>query len=125
MSAFLNFLFAIWATFVAVDPTVIAFSKHPPFKPSAIAYTRGTLASSLSVVRNTRLQYGKKKDENESAKYTKVEDGSPLGVAVVVLGGSLIVFGGDNFSEIPVWVVFVTASAAAGISRLVRSQRNN
>lgn len=60
------------------------------------------------------------KDSKQASGYTQVEDGSPLGVAIVVLGGSLVVFGGDNFENVPVWVVFVVASTAAGVARLIR-----
>lgn len=59
-------------------------------------------------------------NSKQTGSYTKVEDGSPLGVAIVVLGGSLVVFGGDNFENIPVWAVFVVASTAAGVARLIR-----
>ena len=68
------------------------------------------------------LSYGKSNQDDEGKipqKSTPIEDGSPLGVAVVVLGGSYIVFGDQ---DIPVWIVFVTASIAAGISRLIRYQ---
>ena len=72
--------------------------------------------------RDLILSYGKSDQEDEGKspqKSTPIEDGSPLGVAVVVLGGSYVVFGEQ---DIPVWIVFVTASIAAGISRLIRYQ---
>ena len=82
----------------------------------------------LSFRRTLSLQNqrnNKNLDEKRVGGYTnKVEDGSPLGVAIVVLGGSLIVIGGDNFADIPVWVVFVTASTAAGVARLIRYLRD-
>lgn len=48
-----------------------------------------------------------------------VEDGSPLGIAIVVLGGSFVVFGDETFN-VPLWVIFATASTAVGIARLIR-----
>ena len=89
---------------------------------------------------------------SSSRKVTKIDDGSPLGVAIVLLGGAWVVLGdGDGGSSgsgadaqllIPtfvasilsfggdgggnggtdgrIWAVFITASVAAGISRLVR-----
>jgi hypothetical protein len=65
------------------------------------------------------------RDDKDRPKYNTVEEGSPLGVAIVVMGGSLLVFGGDGIPEVPVWVVLVAASTAAGISRLVRSNMQN
>ena len=73
--------------------------------------------------------------------YTQIDDGSPLGVAIVVLGGSWVALGGgQDVPQLPssvmdgvggsysgstdddalIWAVFATASVAAGISRLVR-----
>jgi hypothetical protein len=63
-------------------------------------------------------------DGSSAPKYTKVEDGSPLGVAIVVLG-SIICLNSDQFEEnspLIVPLIFGTASLAAGISRLVRYQ---
>ena len=82
-------------------------------------------------------------DTSTSGKnYTQIEDGSPLGVAIVVLGGAWLALGdGDQDApQLPfgmmdgvggsysgsvddgalIWAVFATASVAAGISRLVR-----
>lgn len=81
-------------------------------------------------------------DTSTSAKnFTQIEDGSPLGVAIVVLGGSWLAFadgqdvpqlpfsmmdgvvggfGGSSTDDVRIWAVFATASLAAGISRLVR-----
>jgi hypothetical protein len=64
----------------------------------------------------------------EEKEYTKVEDGSPIGVAIVLIG-SLIIFGsgGEESLQSPssssVWIVFVTASTAAGLARLYRYTR--
>ena len=89
---------------------------------------------------------------SSSRKVTKIDDGSPLGVAIVLLGGAWVVLGdgnggGEDAQKLPpfvvsilssvdgvagiagggngstdgrIWAVFVTASVAAGISRLVR-----
>ena len=78
--------------------------------------------SSHSKTKKSTLFYGKYNDDKEiknEMKTTPIEDGSPLGVGIVIIGGSLIVFGEQ---DIPVWVVFATASIAAGISRLIRSR---
>eukprot|EP00984_Skeletonema_dohrnii_P015167 scaffold6499_cov96-Skeletonema_dohrnii-CCMP3373.AAC.2 len=59
--------------------------------------------------------------------YTKIDDGSPLGVAIVGIGGLLYSKGGDTFSFLQqqdssnvVWIILATASTAAGLSRLGR-----
>lgn len=78
--------------------------------------------SSHSKTKISTLFYGKYNDDKEiktEMKTTPIEDGSPLGVGIVIIGGSSIVFGEQ---DIPVWVVFATASIAAGISRLIRSR---
>ena len=80
-------------------------------------------------------------DTSTSGKnYTQIEDGSPLGVAIVVLGGAWLAFADGQDMPLPfgmmdgvggsysgsvddgalIWSVFATASVAAGISRLVR-----
>ena len=85
-----------------------------------------------------------KKDDDETTTkksgYTPISDGSPIGVAVVALGGAYVVFFGDQqqaatttatdtttvlLPEISVWTIFLTASLAAGIERLINLQRNN
>lgn len=64
------------------------------------------------------------KNNDVEGKYTTVEDGSPLGVAIVLLGGLFIFGSGDESFQDPtsdsVWIVFVTASTAAGLARLFR-----
>jgi len=68
---------------------------------------------------------GSNSNNMEEKKYTKVEDGSPLGVAIVLIG-SLIIFGSEDGSSLQsntspsVWIVFATASTAAGLARLFR-----
>ena len=71
-----------------------------------------------------------KKDDNTSNSdnkvaseraYTKIDDGSPLGVAIVVLGGSFLAFSGsESVDPTSIWIVFASASIAAGLSRLLR-----
>ena len=73
---------------------------------------------------------GAKKNNNnddleKKRTYTKIDDGSPLGVAIVGIGGLLYTKGGDTFSFLQdssnaVWIILATASTAAGLSRLVR-----
>lgn len=60
-------------------------------------------------------------NNDDKREYTKIEDGSPLGVAIVLLG-SLVVLRNDDLNRDPdsVWIVFATASAAAGLARLIR-----
>ena len=67
-------------------------------------------------------------DDIDDKKYTRVEDGSPLGVAIVMIG-SLIIFNGDETlpqdpASPSVWIVFATASIAAGLARLYRYNRD-
>ncbi|KAL7530852.1 hypothetical protein ACHAXR_003711 [Thalassiosira sp. AJA248-18] len=70
-----------------------------------------------------------KNDDVEKTQYTStVEDGSPIGVAIVLIG-SLLIFGGDESLQAPssssVWIVFATASIAAGLARLIRYTTSN
>ena len=64
----------------------------------------------------------KKSKENT----TVIEDGSPVGVAIVALGGAYVVLGENQTSDYniidndSIWIVFCTASIAAGILRLIR-----
>lgn len=66
--------------------------------------------------------------EKKTEERKPVEDGSPLGVAIVLIG-SLIIFNGEDSSHqepasSSVWIVFATASIAAGLARLVRYLRD-
>lgn len=81
-----------------------------------------------------RCSLGAKKNTDEATNNnrTKVEDASPLGVAIVALGSFLFLGdSGDAGDTVKAWVgddlpvagvILVTASLAAGISRLVRRQ---
>ena len=71
-------------------------------------------------------------DKNRPAttkrKYTTVEDGSPLGVAVVGLGFLALKMFGDRLDDSAIQqyavpIIFCSASLAAGISRLVRNSK--
>lgn len=70
-----------------------------------------------------------KSDANDgptTRKYAAVEDGSPLGVAIVALGFlALQLFGdrldGRTVEQYAAPIIFCSASLAAGISRLVRN----
>ncbi|KAL7547362.1 hypothetical protein ACHAWF_010678 [Thalassiosira exigua] len=71
---------------------------------------------------------GRRDSDREARPYTRVEDGSPLGVAVVALG-SLVVLGGDDESwreptSASAWIVFAAASVTAGLARLTRYLRD-
>ncbi len=77
--------------------------------------------------RTSIVPFAKKDDNNnaeEKENYTRVEDGSPLGVAIVFLGSLFLFSSGDESYKDPtsdsVWIVFATASAAAGLARLYR-----
>lgn len=90
-------------------------------------------AATIKLFADKKNSNSGKEFENKRA-YTKIEDGSPLGVAVVAIGGLLYTYGGDNFFVTPflrevsssssaVWIIFATASSAAGLSRLFRYLR--
>jgi len=79
--------------------------------------------------KNSNNKNNKNSNDNLESKrtYTKIDDGSPLGVAIVGIGGLLYSKGGDTFSFLQqqdsskiVWIILATASTAAGLSRLVR-----
>eukprot|EP00956_Cyclotella_meneghiniana_P034158 scaffold101981_cov24-Cyclotella_meneghiniana.AAC.3 len=66
-------------------------------------------------------------------QYTRIEDGSPIGVAIVLLGTlELYLYYGRSLSSSTlmtndsssVWIVFATASIAAGLARLFRYVRD-
>ena len=72
-----------------------------------------------------------KNDDDDDAKQKEysgvVEDGSPLGVAVVALGSILLSNGDDSLWEPgspAILIVFATASVAAGLARLYRYLRD-
>ena len=74
-------------------------------------------------------------NEENKRTYTKIDDGSPLGVAIVAIGGLLYsdplgLFSGDNNNnpfvsllqqDNSAWIIILTtASTAAGLERLFR-----
>ncbi|KAL7426867.1 hypothetical protein ACHAXM_000684 [Skeletonema potamos] len=90
--------------------------------------------TSLHVKKNTNNNNNSGDDLESKKTYTKIDDGSPLGVAIVGIGGLLYAKGGDTFSLLQdspnaVWIILATASTAAGLSRLFRyineKQQNN
>lgn len=91
-------------------------ASHP-----ALSSIEGASHRQLLACYNTR---GDKK-AGDTPKYNRVEDGSPIGVAIVIVGFSLLAFGDDLLSDVPWWVVPVTASTAAGITRLIKYLREN
>lgn len=81
-------------------------------------------SSAQMVVPSTRiprpLQLTPLKNNEDSKTKQKVkqfDDGSPLGITIVVLGGLYVV----NTDSDNIGIVFCAASVAAGISRLVRN----
>ena len=81
---------------------------------------------SLLELSMAKLPPNKNDANDEPRKYTAVEDGSPLGVAVVGLGFlALQLFGdrldGSTVEQYAAPIIFCSASLAAGISRLVRN----
>jgi hypothetical protein len=92
-----------------------------------------TLSSSL-LAKNTNGS-----NEENKRTYTKIDDGSPLGVAIVAIGGLLYsdplgLFSGDHNNNPLVsllqqdnsaWIIILTtASTAAGLERLFRYMRD-
>jgi len=78
----------------------------------------------------------KTKDNNtiknkKSRNFKSPEDGSPLGVATVIIGFGILQLVGDNFDntttvfkQYAAPIIFCSASIVAGISRLVRNSKN-
>ena len=88
------------------------------------------LTVSLFLAKNTNGN-----NEENKRTYTKIDDGSPLGVAIVAIGGLLYsdplgLFSGDNNNnpfvsllqqDNSAWIIILaTASTAAGLERLFR-----
>ena len=67
----------------------------------------------------------RKTDDKESGKSRGFDDGSPLGVAIVALGSIFAAMNSEGEKNVGdsnlVWIIFGTASLAAGLSRLVRT----
>lgn len=65
--------------------------------------------------------------DKKQATRTKIDDGSPLGVAIVVLGSIALTLFGKADPTLPsgdspaYFAVFIAASVAAGISRWIRN----
>ncbi|CAB9496502.1 expressed unknown protein [Seminavis robusta] len=96
-------------------------SHHGP-TPSHLFFRR----HSLQTVPKIQAAPNRKDSNEGTPSFTTIEDGSPLGVAIVAIG-SLLLLGNNGVDastsagDSP-WagVIFVTASVAAGISRMVR-----
>mmetsp|Transcript_19528 Transcript_19528/g.39565 ORF Transcript_19528/g.39565 Transcript_19528/m.39565 type:complete len:145 (+) Transcript_19528:722-1156(+) len=98
-------------------------TRHPPCGPTmkqtlAIAYP----PAKSTDTRNAVLWNNKNKSKTDSGLQprTVVKDGSPLGVAIVLLGGFYGMCNDSSDEQLSVWAVFATASIAAGISRFVK-----
>ena len=99
-----------------------------------ISINRNTQIHDDKRISSTITLHANKKDKENDVKertYTKIDDGSPIGVAIVLLGllgniyfpGSLSAI--DYFAdETYVWIVLATASTAAGLARLLRYYRD-
>jgi len=101
-----------------------------PHRQQANQFLPQEITSNTSLrAKNSNNKNNKNSNDNLESKrtYTKIDDGSPLGVAIVGIGGLLYSKGGDTFSFLQqqdssnvVWIILATASTAAGLSRLVR-----
>ena len=77
--------------------------------------------------RSTAIYARNEEDEKKKTGYTPISDGSPIGLAIVALGGAYVVFGQPqdtgSLPEISVWAIFLTASLAAGVERLLLNKK--
>ena len=66
--------------------------------------------------------------DDDEKEYTRVEDGSYIGVAIVGIGSLLLLNDGASsplfVGDDGAWIVFATASLAAGMARLYRYTRD-
>ena len=107
-----------------------SFTTLVPHRQQANQFLPQEITSNTSLrAKNSNNKNNKNSNDNLERKrtYTKIDDGSPLGVAIVGIGGLLYSKGGDTFSFLQqqdssnvVWIILATASTAAGLSRLVR-----
>jgi hypothetical protein len=108
-----------------------SFTTLVPYRQHATQFLPPQEIASITSLRakNSNNKNNKNSNDNLESKrtYTKIDDGSPLGVAIVGIGGLLYTKGGDTFSFLQqqdssnvVWIILATASTAAGLSRLVR-----
>eukprot|EP00956_Cyclotella_meneghiniana_P011783 scaffold16548_cov55-Cyclotella_meneghiniana.AAC.1 len=117
-----------------------AFMSHARTHLSIIApspSTKETLTNTSPTIQMTTCCLSSKNNNNnandasiEKRQYTRVEDGSPIGVAIVLLGTLYLYYGQSSSSTLmsndssSVWIVFATASIAAGLARLFRYVRD-
>jgi hypothetical protein len=106
------------------------YSQHQNVALHKLVPKQQQLTVSLFLAKNTN---GNNAENKRS--YTKIDDGSPLGVAIVAIGGLLYsdplgLFSGDNNNspfvsllqqDNSAWIIILTtASTAAGLERLFR-----
>ena len=118
-----------------------AFMPHARTHLSIIARSPSTktLANTSPTIPITTCCLSSKHNNNndndasiKKRQYTRVEDGSPIGVAVVLLGTLYLYYGQSSSSSFTlmtndsssIWIVFATASIAAGLARLFRYVRD-
>eukprot|EP00956_Cyclotella_meneghiniana_P026133 scaffold55810_cov49-Cyclotella_meneghiniana.AAC.6 len=120
-----------------------AFMSHARTHLSIIApspSTKETLTNTSPTIPIITCCLSSKNDNNndndasiKKRQYNRVEDGSPIGVAIVLLGTLYLYYGQSSSSSSStlmsndsssVWIVFATASIAAGLARLFRYVRD-
>ena len=99
-----------------------------------ISINRNTQIHDDKRISSTITLHANKKDKENDVKertYTKIDDGSPIGVAIVLLGLLGNIYFPGSLSAINyftdekyVWIVLATASTAAGLARLLRYYRD-
>ena len=109
-------------------------SQHQNVALNKLVPKQQQLTASHLLAKNTNGN-----DEENKRTYTKIDDGSPLGVAIVAIGGLLYsdplgLFSGDNNNnpfvsllqqDNSAWIIILaTASTAAGLERLFRYMSN-
>lgn len=106
------------------------YSQHRSLALHKLVPKQQQLTASHLLAKNTNGN-----NEENKRTYTKIDDGSPLGVAIVAIGGLLYsdplgLFSGDNNNnpfvsllqqDNSAWIIILTtASTAAGLERLFR-----
>ena len=138
MSAFLcwaglgRLQLSVNAAFVTVTNNRGAVGSAQPFASLSTFTISQTSRTSSAIPRQTTELSAQKKNNMDDVSTdkrttTKIEDGSPLGVAIVGLGALVTTQLKSRGVEIPEgtqFLILIMASTAAGISRLVRAARN-
>ena len=107
------------------SPSTKKLMSNLPTKLTATCFHTPTTLSS----RNNNKDNDTTADDVTSKKeqYTRVDDGSPIGVVIVLLGTIYLYYGQSPFTandSSSVWIVFAMASIAAGLARLFRYVRD-